>query len=62
MKEGGAIINKACVQAYQPNGVLLAYATTKGAIVTFTNALSELALEHGVRFNAVAPDPDKDAR
>ena len=57
MKEGGAIINTASVQAYKPNGTLLAYASTKGAIVTFTKALSELAAEHGVRVNAVAPGP-----
>jgi NAD(P)-dependent dehydrogenase (short-subunit alcohol dehydrogenase family) len=57
MQEGGAIINTASVQAYKPNGTLLAYATTKGAIVTFTKALSELAAEQGVRVNAVAPGP-----
>jgi NAD(P)-dependent dehydrogenase (short-subunit alcohol dehydrogenase family) len=57
MEQGGAIINTASVQAYQPNGQLLAYATTKGAIVTFTKALSQLALARGVRVNAVAPGP-----
>jgi NAD(P)-dependent dehydrogenase (short-subunit alcohol dehydrogenase family) len=57
MARGGAIINSASVQAYQPKGQLLAYATTKGAIVTFTKALSGLALEQGVRVNAVAPGP-----
>jgi NAD(P)-dependent dehydrogenase (short-subunit alcohol dehydrogenase family) len=57
MKPGGAIINTASVQAYNPNGKLLAYATTKGAIVTFTKALSELAVEQGIRVNAVAPGP-----
>lgn len=57
MREGGAIINTASVQAYKPTGKLLAYATTKGAIVTFTKALSELAIERGVRVNAVAPGP-----
>jgi NAD(P)-dependent dehydrogenase (short-subunit alcohol dehydrogenase family) len=57
MKEGGAIINTASVQAYKPTGQLLAYAATKGAIVTFTKALSQLAMEHGVRVNAVAPGP-----
>ena len=57
MKTGGAIINTASVQAYQPRGNLLAYATTKGAIVTFTKALSDLALESGIRVNAVAPGP-----
>jgi NAD(P)-dependent dehydrogenase (short-subunit alcohol dehydrogenase family) len=57
MQSGSAIINTASVQAYQPNGMLLAYASTKGAIVTFTKALSELAIEKGVRVNAVAPGP-----
>jgi NAD(P)-dependent dehydrogenase (short-subunit alcohol dehydrogenase family) len=57
MREGGAIVNTSSVQAYQPNGKLPAYATTKGAIVTFTKALSELAIERGVRVNAVAPGP-----
>jgi NAD(P)-dependent dehydrogenase (short-subunit alcohol dehydrogenase family) len=57
MQQGGAIINTTSVQAYQPTGKLLAYATTKGAIVTFTKGLSELAIERGVRVNAVAPGP-----
>lgn len=57
MPKGGAIINTASVEAYKPNGQLLAYATTKGAIVTFTKALAELAIEQGVRVNAVAPGP-----
>lgn len=57
MKAGSVIINTTSVQAYQPNGMLLAYASTKGAIVTFTKALSELAIEKGVRVNAVAPGP-----
>lgn len=57
MPKGAAIINVASIQAYQPSPNLLAYATTKGAIVTFTKALSELAIEQGVRVNAVAPGP-----
>lgn len=57
MRAGGAIINTASVNAYKPKGILLAYATTKGAIVTYTKALSELALVHGIRVNAVAPGP-----
>ncbi len=57
MPEGGSIINTTSVQAYLPTGQLLAYATTKGAIVTFTKALSQLAIQHGVRVNAVAPGP-----
>ena len=57
MPEGGTIINTASIQAYQPSAQLLHYATTKGAIVTFTKALSEEAIKHGVRVNAVAPGP-----
>jgi len=57
MQPGSTVINTASVQAYQPKGMLLAYATTKGAIVTYTKALSELAIEQGIRVNAVAPGP-----
>ncbi|HWQ12072.1 MAG TPA: glucose 1-dehydrogenase [Roseiflexaceae bacterium] len=57
MGPGGAIINVASVQAYQPSPSLLAYASTKGAIVTFSKALAEEALEQGVRVNVVAPGP-----
>ena len=57
MKPGGAIINTGSIQAYQPDASLLAYAATKGAIVNFTKALSQEAMQSGVRVNAVAPGP-----
>jgi NAD(P)-dependent dehydrogenase (short-subunit alcohol dehydrogenase family) len=57
MPPGGAIINTTSIQAYQPSPTLIHYATTKGAIVTFTKALAEFSLEKGVRVNAVAPGP-----
>jgi NAD(P)-dependent dehydrogenase (short-subunit alcohol dehydrogenase family) len=57
MKEGGSIINTASIQAYKPKASLLAYASTKGAIVTFTKALSQEAIQTGIRVNAVAPGP-----
>ncbi len=57
MPPGGTIINSASVEAYQPKPPLLAYATTKGAIVTFTKALSHEVIEQGIRVNAVAPGP-----
>jgi hypothetical protein len=57
MREGGAIINSASIQAYQPSPTLLAYAATKGAIVTFTKALAQDAIKRGIRVNAVAPGP-----
>jgi NAD(P)-dependent dehydrogenase (short-subunit alcohol dehydrogenase family) len=55
MKEGGAIINTASINADKPNPTLLAYATTKGAIQNFTAGLAQL--EKGIRANAVAPGP-----
>ena len=57
MQAGSAIINTASVQAFQPSPGLLAYATTKGAIVTFTKALAGMAMEKGIRVNCVAPGP-----
>ena len=59
MRTGGSIINTTSIQAYTPSPELLPYATTKGAIVTFTKALAQDAgvLERGLRVNAVAPGP-----
>jgi len=57
MPAGGSILNTTSIQAYQPSGGMLHYASTKGAIVAFTKALAELAIEQGVRVNAVAPGP-----
>jgi NAD(P)-dependent dehydrogenase (short-subunit alcohol dehydrogenase family) len=57
MKPGGAIINTASVNADMPNPILLAYATTKGAIQNFTGGLAQMLAERGIRVNAVAPGP-----
>jgi NAD(P)-dependent dehydrogenase (short-subunit alcohol dehydrogenase family) len=57
MQPGSVIINTASIQAYNPSPTLLAYAPTKAAIVNFTKALSQMAMEQGVRVNAVAPGP-----
>jgi NAD(P)-dependent dehydrogenase (short-subunit alcohol dehydrogenase family) len=57
MKPGSTIINTASIQAYDPSPNLLPYAATKGAIVNFTKALSQIAMKQGVRVNAVAPGP-----
>jgi hypothetical protein len=54
---GGAIINTASVEAYAPEPQLLDYASTKGAIVTFTKALAKQVAKRGIRVNAVAPGP-----
>ncbi len=57
MKPGSSIINTTSIQASQPNPTLLAYATTKGAIVNFTGGLSQMLGDKGIRVNAVAPGP-----
>jgi NAD(P)-dependent dehydrogenase (short-subunit alcohol dehydrogenase family) len=57
MEPGSAIINTASVQAYMPSPALLPYATTKGAIVTFTKGLALELIKQGIRVNAVAPGP-----
>src|SRR5947208_5960678 len=57
MKSGSAIINTASVNADMPNPILLAYATTKGAIQNFSGGLAQMLAEKGIRVNAVAPGP-----
>jgi NAD(P)-dependent dehydrogenase (short-subunit alcohol dehydrogenase family) len=57
MKEGSAIINVASIQAYQPSYEILDYASTKGAIVTFTKGLAQDLIRRGIRANVVAPGP-----
>jgi NAD(P)-dependent dehydrogenase (short-subunit alcohol dehydrogenase family) len=57
LKPGSVIINTASIQAYQPSPELVPYASTKGAIVTFTKALAQDLVERGIRVNAVAPGP-----
>ena len=54
---GGAIINTTSVAAYQGNPTLIDYASTKGAIVSFTRSLAKAVLDRGIRVNAVAPGP-----
>jgi NAD(P)-dependent dehydrogenase (short-subunit alcohol dehydrogenase family) len=57
MKSGSAIINTASINSDMPNPILLAYATTTGAIQNFTAGLAQLLAEKGIRANAVAPGP-----
>ena len=52
-----SIINTASINSDAPNPILLAYATTKGAIHNFTAGLAQLLAEKGIRANAVAPGP-----
>ena len=57
MPAGSSIINTASIQALDPSPNLLAYASTKAAIVNFTKGLSQIAMKKGIRVNAVAPGP-----
>ena len=57
MKAGGSIINTGSIQSFDPSPSLIAYAATKAAIESFTRSLASLAIERGVRVNAVAPGP-----
>jgi NAD(P)-dependent dehydrogenase (short-subunit alcohol dehydrogenase family) len=57
MKAGGAIINSASIQSYDPSSHLLPYASTKAAIASLTRSLASYAIKSGVRVNAVAPGP-----
>ena len=57
MPEGATIINTTSIQSYQPSPGLLDYASTKGAITSFTKGLSQMLISQGIRVNAVAPGP-----
>ena len=57
MKPGSAIVNTASINSDMPNPILLAYATTKGAIHNFTAGLAQMLADKGIRANAVAPGP-----
>jgi NAD(P)-dependent dehydrogenase (short-subunit alcohol dehydrogenase family) len=57
MKPGSTVINTASINSDMPNPILLAYATTKGAIQNFTGGLAQLLAQKGIRANAVAPGP-----
>lgn len=59
LAEGGTIVNSSSVTAYKGSPGLLDYASTKGAIISFTRSLAQNTevIEKKVRVNAVAPGP-----
>jgi NAD(P)-dependent dehydrogenase (short-subunit alcohol dehydrogenase family) len=57
MPPGSVIINTASIEAYKPSPILLDYATTKGAINTFSKSLAQQVAPRGIRVNVVAPGP-----
>jgi hypothetical protein len=57
MEPRSAIVNTASVNSDMPSPILLAYATTTGAIQNFMGGLAQMLAEKGIRVNAVAPGP-----
>jgi NAD(P)-dependent dehydrogenase (short-subunit alcohol dehydrogenase family) len=55
--KGGCIINTASVTAYRGSPSLIDYASTKGAIVSFTRSLAGNLVKRKIRVNGVAPGP-----
>lgn len=57
MKKGSCIINSSSVTAYKGNDQLIDYASTKGAITSFTRSLAGSLIDQEIRVNGVAPGP-----
>lgn len=57
LQKGDSIINTSSVTAYRGSEHLIDYASTKGAIVSFTRSLSVSLAKKQIRVNGVAPGP-----
>lgn len=57
LPEGAAIITTSSIQGYQPDAILIDYASTKAAIIAFSRALAKQIAPKGIRVNIVAPGP-----
>ncbi|WP_371373447.1 SDR family oxidoreductase [Sporomusa aerivorans] len=57
LANGCVIINTTSITAYQGHELLMDYAASKGAIVSFTRSLSQALIGKGIRVNGVAPGP-----
>jgi NAD(P)-dependent dehydrogenase (short-subunit alcohol dehydrogenase family) len=55
MPDGSAVINTAASVAFNGDGRLLDYASSKAAVVAFTRSLSRQLKDRRIRVNAVAP-------
>ncbi|MEM9882942.1 MAG: SDR family oxidoreductase [Planctomycetota bacterium] len=54
---GGSVVHTVSIQGYDPTAELLPYAATKSALISMTKSMAKLAIDQGVRVNAVAPGP-----
>ncbi len=54
--DGGAIVNVSSISAMRPKG-WTAYSTSKGAVITLTQAMAMDHAKDGIRVNCVAPGP-----
>jgi NAD(P)-dependent dehydrogenase (short-subunit alcohol dehydrogenase family) len=57
MERGAAIINSTSTVAFRGTKAMVDYASTKGAITSFTQSLAKQLVSKGIRVNAVAPGP-----
>ncbi|MFC4870822.1 SDR family oxidoreductase [Negadavirga shengliensis] len=57
LKKGSRIINSTSVTAYRGSHHLVDYASTKGAITSFTRSLAKQLAGEGILVNGVAPGP-----
>lgn len=57
LKQGSSIINTGSASAYEGQQGNLDYATSKGAIITFTRSLALDLINDGIRVNGVSPGP-----
>ena len=57
LQKGDTIINTSSVTAYRGSEHMVDYASTKGAIVSFTRSLSAMLAKKQIRVNGVAPGP-----
>lgn len=57
MPEGSSIVNTGSVNGLRGNKSLIDYATTKGAVHTFTYSMAQALASRRIRINCVAPGP-----
>ncbi len=57
MPAGSSIITTSSIQGYYPGEMLLDYASTKAAIIAYSQALAKQVASKGIRVNVVAPGP-----